>query len=239
MHRILGERHLEQRHTATNKVRCACEVVDAPTPPPRGQVVLEALPQSLAPCCATSSTAADDDGAQLRADMRPGFGHDMDNIRNAQVSIRKTGRSTRWTSSRARRDGMGPSSWADAGEEQRVSLQERVRHLRRPAVVAVTEWGDPTADYVLIRDPMVIAAFASVVRPLLHHGACRSPTRARRRRACASCELGLKDESIARWLQPARTARDGPFHRGHRVQTRFQVPHARGLARRPRPPQDR
>jgi len=55
-------------------------------------------------------------------------------------------------------------TWAEAGEEQRLSLAppSDFAIFDDEAVVAVATWGDPAADYVLIREPMVVAAFATL-----------------------------------------------------------------------------
>jgi hypothetical protein len=55
-------------------------------------------------------------------------------------------------------------TWAEAGEEQRLSLVPPTDFavFDQEAVVASAQWGDPASDYVLIRDPMLVCAFTAL-----------------------------------------------------------------------------
>ncbi|WP_406832561.1 hypothetical protein ABEG17_07005 [Pedococcus sp. KACC 23699] len=240
MHRILesGERHLEQRRAELDEVRYALyELSTHPTAsPPRGQVVLEVLPADLAPpllrhLIDTTTTMARN--CALSIDV--GSGTDLDNIRTSQDQIR-TGVHRQQTIYPMDILDTEPGrswvrSWADAGEEQRVSLAppSEFAIFDDQAVVAVAEWGNPAADYVLIRDPMVIAAFTTLfdrcfarALPITHesHGSADDAELVR------LLELGLKDESIARYLGCSlRTVRRrmAQLMDSYGVQTRFQL----------------
>ena len=86
------------------------------------------------------------------------------------------------------------------------------------------EWGNPESDYVVVRDPMVIAAFIQLFdrafdrRPA--RGAATRTQEDEDQRLLKLLGLGLKDESIARYLGCSlRTVRrrvarpDGPARR--------------------------
>jgi DNA-binding CsgD family transcriptional regulator len=122
-------------------------------------------------------------------------------------------------------------AWADAGEQQRLSLVPPTDFVvfDQDAVVASAVWGDPAADYVLIRDPMLVAAFTALfdrsflrALPMAPEGA-PDPAEGQLMRLLA---LGLKDESIARYLGCSlRTVRRrvAQLMERHGVQTRFQL----------------
>ncbi|MDQ6716070.1 MAG: hypothetical protein M3Z83_08175, partial [Actinomycetota bacterium] len=54
--------------------------------------------------------------------------------------------------------------WADTGEDQRIGwdLPTEFCVFGAEAVVAVGTWGDSSSDYVIVRHPMLIAAFTSL-----------------------------------------------------------------------------
>jgi DNA-binding CsgD family transcriptional regulator len=122
-------------------------------------------------------------------------------------------------------------AWAEAGEEQRLSLVPPTDFavFDQEAVVASAQWGDPASDYVLIRDPMLVSAFTALfdrsfarALPVAPEGA-PDPAEQELVRLLA---LGLKDESIARYLQCSlRTVRRrvAALMDRHGVQTRFQL----------------
>ena len=122
-------------------------------------------------------------------------------------------------------------AWAEAGEEQRLSLVPPTDFavFDQEAVVASAQWGDPASDYVLIRDPMLVCAFTALfdrsfarALPVAPEGA-PDPAEQELMRLLA---LGLKDESIARYLQCSlRTVRRrvAALMDRHGVQTRFQL----------------
>jgi DNA-binding CsgD family transcriptional regulator len=129
-------------------------------------------------------------------------------------------------------------AWAEAGEQQRLSLVPPTDFVvfDQDAVVAVAEWGDPAADYVLIRDPMLVAAFTALfdrsfsrALPMAPEGGPDSAER----QLMQLLGLGLKDESIARYLGCSlRTVRRrvAQLMERHGVQTRFQLGVAATLA---------
>jgi DNA-binding CsgD family transcriptional regulator len=126
-------------------------------------------------------------------------------------------------------------SFAAAGEEQRLSLAppSEFAIFDQRAVVAVAEWGNVDADYVMIRDPMVIAAFVQLfdrtfdralpVAPVGEQGGEQGGEDAHLLELLA---LGLKDETIARYLGCSlRTVRRrvAALMDRHGAQTRFQL----------------
>lgn len=124
-------------------------------------------------------------------------------------------------------------SWGLAGEVQRLSLAppSDFAIFDDDAVVAVATWGDPATDYVLIREPMIVAAFTALfdrsferALPVTSEHGDGGPT--------ADVQLlrllgrGLKDESIARYLGVSlRTVRRrvAQLMDVHAAQTRFQL----------------
>ena len=122
-------------------------------------------------------------------------------------------------------------SFATVGEEQRLSLvpPSEFAIFDEHSLVAVAEWGKPDSGYVVVRDPMVIAAFIQ----LFDRAYDRALPVARDddaddddQRLLKLLGLGLKDESIARYLGCSlRTVRRrvaGLMARNG-VQTRFQL----------------
>jgi DNA-binding CsgD family transcriptional regulator len=239
LHRILerGERHLELRRAELAEVRYALYELSAhPTATTtRGQVVLETLPAELAPpvlrhLVDTTTTIT----RSCTLSIAVGSGTDADTIRHTQERIR---------SGAFRQQAIYPMdildsdsgrtwvrSWADAGEEQRVSLvpPSEFAVFDDQAVLAVADWADPAADYVLIRDPMVIAAFTA----LFDRSFVRALPIAPDAPAGDDAELvrllglGLKDETIARYLGCSlRTIRRrlAQLMDRYGVQTRFQL----------------
>lgn len=258
LQRILerGERNLELRRAELDEVRYALfELAAHPTATTaRGQVVLEALPAGLAPpllrhLMDTTTTIARN--CALTLDI--GSGTDADNIRTAQDRIRRNAyRQQTIYPMDVLASEVGRAwvrTWADAGEQQRVSLvpPSEFAIFDDQAVVAVAEWGNPSADYVLIRDPMVIAAFTSLfdrsfarALPITQEGFGTDDEA----ELVRLLELGLKDESIGRYLGCSlRTVRRRVAHLMDRygVQTRFQlgVAAARGGLIALDPPTDR
>ncbi|SDP48478.1 hypothetical protein SAMN04489867_2624 [Pedococcus dokdonensis] len=122
-------------------------------------------------------------------------------------------------------------SFAEAGEEQRLSLlpPSEFAIFDEHSLVAVGEWGNPESQYVLVREPMVIAAFIELfdraferALPVVRdHEADEDD-----QRLLKLLGLGLKDESIARYLGCSlRTVRRrvAALMAAHGVQTRFQL----------------
>ena len=240
MRRIVerGELSLEARRAELAEVRYALYELStwSTETQSRGQVVLEALPADVAPpllrhLIDTTKTIARN--CALSIDV--GSGTDADNIRNSQELMRKgTYRQQTIYPMDILDSDSGRAwvrSWADAGEEQRVSLvpPSEFAIFDDHAVVAVAEWGNPAADYVLIRDPMVISAFTA----LFDRSFARALPIAQETlgtdddaELARLLELGLKDESIARYLGCSlRTVRRRVAELMDRygVQTRFQL----------------
>jgi len=122
-------------------------------------------------------------------------------------------------------------SFAAVGEEQRLSLAppSEFAIFDQHTLVAVAEWGNPQSDYVVVRDPMVVAAFIQLFDRAYQRGlpvAREGEEEDDDQRLLKLLGLGLKDESIARYLGCSlRTVRRrvaGLMAR-HGVQTRFQL----------------
>jgi DNA-binding CsgD family transcriptional regulator len=125
-------------------------------------------------------------------------------------------------------------SWAAAGEVQRLSLAppSDFAIFDDVAVVAVADWGDAAADYVLIREPMIVAAFTTLFDRSFERGLPVTADQtgaddpADDLRLLRLLARGLKDESIARYLGVSlRTVRRRVAHLMdvHAAQTRFQL----------------
>jgi DNA-binding NarL/FixJ family response regulator len=102
--------------------------------------------------------------------------------------------------------------------------------------MAVSEWGNAAADYVLIREPMIVAAFVALFDRAFERAlplavdADGGPSSDQGSNADVQLlrllGLGLKDESIARYLGCSlRTVRRRVAHlmNVHGAQTRFQL----------------
>jgi hypothetical protein len=122
-------------------------------------------------------------------------------------------------------------SWGSVGEEQRVSLHppSDFAIFGDEAVLAVSEWGNAAADYVLIREPMIVAAFTSLFDRAFERAlpvAEDLDAAGSDQRLLRLLGLGLKDESIARYLGVSlRTVRRRVAHLMdiHGAETRFQL----------------
>ena len=126
------------------------------------------------------------------------------------------------------------SSWAAAGEAQRLTLAppSDFAIFDDQAVVAVATWGDPGADYVLIREPMIVAAFTTLFDRSFERGLPVTTERGAGDDTTEDLRLlrllarGLKDESIARYLGVSlRTVRRriAGLMEAHAAETRFQL----------------
>ena len=127
------------------------------------------------------------------------------------------------------------AAWAEAGEQQRLSLQppSDFAVFGAHAVMAVARWGDAHADYVLIHEPMVVQGFAA-----LFDYAFEKALPVPREGRLADKEFlrllarGVKDESIARYLGVSlRTVRRrvSRLMEEYAVETRFQLGAAMAL----------
>ena len=122
-------------------------------------------------------------------------------------------------------------SFAGVGEEQRLSLAppSEFTIFDQHSVVAVAEWGNVHGDYVVVRDPMLIAAFTQLFDRAFERGlpVVRDEEQDEGdARLVKLLGLGLKDESIARYLGCSlRTVRRrvAALMARHGVQTRFQL----------------
>ncbi len=124
-------------------------------------------------------------------------------------------------------------AFAAAGEVQRLSLAppSEFAIFDQHSLVAVGEWGNAHADYVMVRDPMLISAFTLLFDRAFDRALPVTPetpgdAQDEDQRLLKLLGLGLKDESIARYLGCSlRTVRRrvaGLMAR-HGVQTRFQL----------------
>ncbi len=98
------------------------------------------------------------------------------------------------------------ADWAAAGEQQRIlaGVPSEFAIYGDSAVVAVDSWGDPEADYVVVRHPMIVQAFVLLFDELWA-GAGPMPTARSSDRSDDDHLLellgrGLKDEAIGRYL---------------------------------------
>ena len=96
-------------------------------------------------------------------------------------------------------------SMADAGEQQRVSASppSEFTVFGGDVVLAMAEWGSVESDHIVIRNPMLIAAFTTMFDyawDLAHPmpGARRDV--AQDRQLLVLLASGVKDEAIARYL---------------------------------------
>ena len=123
------------------------------------------------------------------------------------------------------------AAWAAFGEEQRLSLAppSDFAIFDQHAVVAVARWGDPAADHVLIRDPMLVSAFTALFDRAYARALPVTPFDENNEGDLSLIRLlglGLKDESIARYLGVSlRTVRRriAALMEAHGAQTRFQL----------------
>lgn len=234
-----GEHELERRRTELAEVRHALLQLSAEASAPEGggptpvwdRVAAELAPPVLRQL--TERTTTTIRSCVLSLDVGPGL--DEESVRRTQ-DILRSGRMRQRTIYPA--DAMVSAegrawvqSWAAAGEEQRVSLvpPSDFAIFGDEAVMAVAEWGNASADYVLIREPMIVAAFTT----LFDRAFERALPVARDTDASGSdlrllrlLGLGLKDESIARYLGVSlRTVRRkvAGLMEAHGAQTRFQL----------------
>ncbi|CCH79320.1 putative transcriptional regulator [Nostocoides japonicum T1-X7] len=135
---------------------------------------------------------------------------------DAQVAATASGR--RWM-----------DSWAAVGEEQRIAttVPGEFAVFGSHAVVATSEWKDTSSGYVLIRNPMIVAAFAALF-DLAYGTAVPVVPRdqGEDEHLIQLLALGMKDEAIARYLGwGLRTVRRrvARLMEIHGVDTRFQL----------------
>lgn len=129
--------------------------------------------------------------------------------------------------------------WATVGERQRVAsaLPSEFVCFGSDSALATTQWGRTDGDWVILRDPMVVAAFVELF-DRLWTAAAPAPTSADTDGLLELMRQGLKDEAIARVLGVSlRTVRRriAAMMEGYGVETRFQL--ALKVAERPAPTQ--
>lgn len=117
--------------------------------------------------------------------------------------------------------------WSDLGEEQRVvsHVPSQFVCFGDDAALATTQWGRSDGDWVVLRDPMVVAAFVELFDRLWDTAAA-APEGSESRELLALMEQGLKDEAIARVLGISlRTVRRrvAALMERYGVETRFQL----------------
>jgi hypothetical protein len=172
----------------------------------------------------------------LSLDVGPGL--DRDSIEEGQGYLR-SGRFRQRTlypvdvmESRAGREWI--RSWGLAGEVQRLSLAppSDFAIFDDDAVMAVATWGDAATDYVLIREPMIVAAFTALFDRSFERALPTVGGHSEGGAATDDLQLlrllgrGLKDESIARYVGLSlRTVRRRVAHlmEVHAAETRFQL----------------
>jgi hypothetical protein len=123
------------------------------------------------------------------------------------------------------------TAWAEVGEVQRVceEVPSDFAVFGQSAVMAVATWGDPRADYVLIREPMLVRAFIALFDRCFDDGLPVPGASAGElddARLTRLLGTGLKDEAIARYLGVSlRTVRRriARLMATHGAETRFQL----------------
>lgn len=236
------ERRLEvRRHDITEARQALLQLVARYSKPddPRGTPVWEVVSAELAPALLQHLLASATDlvrSSVLSLDVGPGL--DEATIEQGQGHLRE-GRFRQRTlypmdvmDASAGRDWI--RSWAAAGEVQRLSLAppSDFAIFDDEAVVAVATWGDAAADYVLIREPMIVAAFTTLFDRSFERGLPVTAEQGAGADSAGDLRLlrllarGLKDESIARYLGVSlRTVRRRVAHLMdlHAAETRFQL----------------
>lgn len=121
------------------------------------------------------------------------------------------------------------AAWAGLGEQQRIAagLPSEFVVFGEEVAIGTTEWGRGGGDHVLLRDPMVVAAFIALFDRLW---AAASPTEHTDDSSGSALvewmQQGLTDEAIARAMGVSlRTVRRriAAMMSEHEVSTRFQL----------------
>lgn len=236
------ERRLDaRRHDIAEARQALLQLVSSFASPDaaRGTPVWEVVAAELAPDLLRHLLATTTDIVRSSVlSLHVGPGLDRTSIEEGQAYLR-TGRFSQRTlypmdvmETQAGRDWIG--SWALAGEVQRLSLAppSDFAIFDDDAVMAVATWGDAATDYVLIREPMIVAAFTALFDRSFARALPAAGERTEGDGATADLQLlrllgrGLKDESIARYLGVSlRTVRRRVAHLMdvHAAETRFQL----------------
>jgi DNA-binding CsgD family transcriptional regulator len=236
------ERRLDaRRHDIVEARQALLQLVSSFASPDvvRGTPVWEVVAAELAPDLVRHLLATTTDvvrSSVLSLDVGPGL--DRDSIIEGQGYLR---------SGRFRQRTLYPMdvmetpagrqwvrSWGLVGEVQRLSLAppSDFAIFDDDAVMAVATWGDAATDYVLIREPMIVAAFTALFERSFERALPVAGEQAEGDAATGDLQLlrllgrGLKDESIARYLGVSlRTVRRRVAHLMdvHAAETRFQL----------------
>lgn len=234
-----GEEQIEARRAELAEVRYALYQLTArggADGPPRAGGVLEPLrPEMAAPLLRYLIEHTTDLSRVCTLMIDVGAGAEQENVRLNQdllaqgrfrqrtlypMDIMETATGRAWV-----------RSFAAVGEEQRLSLTppSEFAIFDEHTLVAVAEWGNPESSYVVVRDPMIVAAFIQLFDRAYDRALPVTPDDEEGdddQRLLKLLGLGLKDESIARYLGCSlRTVRRrvaGLMAR-HGVQTRFQL----------------
>jgi DNA-binding CsgD family transcriptional regulator len=236
------ERRLDaRRHDIAEARQALLQLVSSFASPDavRGTPVWEVVAAELAPDLVRHLLATTTDvgrSSVLSLDVGPGL--DRDSIIEGQGYLR---------SGRFRQRTLYPMdvmempagrqwvrSWGLVGEVQRLSLAppSDFAIFDDDAVMAVATWGDAATDYVLIREPMIVAAFTALFERSFERALPVAGEQAEGDAATGDLQLlrllgrGLKDESIARYLGVSlRTVRRrvAPLMDVHAAETRFQL----------------
>ena len=205
---------LDRRRTELGEVRDAVRALVRETPltsvTPRAD--LEVVPADIAPSVAGALLdEIGPDGLLRYATCAYDVSHGLDDerIRDLQPRMGKSGLRARALYPLSMLDSPAGRRWlamcAETGEEQRFIAEPPSDFLivGSVAVLASAEWGDPNADRMIIRDPMLIRMFTALydtsfsmavaLRAVGRPGSVDD-------RLIDLMALGLKDEAIARVL---------------------------------------
>lgn len=240
LHRLheQAERHMDARRAELAEIRYALHELSnegGPRPRRHGTGIEHLTITQAAPLLRYLIDNSSDTVRSSILSLDTGAGLDTENIRLTQdlIAARRFRQLTIYPmgvmDSQEGRDWV--RAWGLIGEEQRLSLTppSEFAIFDEQAVVAVLDWGDPGAEYVIVRHPMLVRAFTELfdrafdkALPIVaddeHEGDDR--------RLVRLLGLGLKDESIARYLGCSlRTVRRrvARLMEVHGVQTRFQL----------------
>lgn len=116
----------------------------------------------------------------------------------------------------------------EAGQEQRIAggLEHEYAIFGDEAVVTPSVWGDPASSYLVVRHPVLVAAFQAWFELRWQSAGPRDPGTPADQRLLRLLALGYKDEAIARQLGVAlRTVRRrvSGLMDSYGVSTRFQL----------------
>ena len=233
-----AEQQLEARRAELVEVRYALSQLSAEglASQPRAVGLFEPLPAQLAPPLLRyllQNTSDLSRVSTMRVDV--GAGAEQDNYRLNQELLAEGRFRQRAIYPMDLMDTEEGRLWARAfaaaGEEQRLSLAppSEFAIFDQHTLVAAADWGNVHGDYVVVRDPMLITAFTQLFDRAFERALPVVPDEKQDDedlRLLKLLGLGLKDESIARYLGCSlRTVRRrvAQLMARHGVQTRFQL----------------